>query len=153
MANSVSIRWSGLEDLKALLRTLPAELAAEGGGIVESHARAAANVIEKLYPIGRTGHLAGGVRVTLNANGRYGTGALVKNAAQHSFIYEHGTEPRTYAGTDTLGRVYGKKPSRGRMKAHPVFIPAMQDFRDLMYENLAAMLTRHGFYVTVTRVT
>lgn len=141
------IRWEGLDELKALLRTLPAELTAEGGAIVEAHARAADNAIAQSYPIGKTGNLAGGMRVTINANGRYGTGALIKNAAPHAWFYEHGTVKREYETQRNK-----KRKSVGRMPPHPVFIPIMQDFRDLMYEELAHMLVRYGFAVSVRRV-
>ena len=132
--------WSGLEELKAALRQMPAALAQEGSAIVYAHARSAQQDIVAGYP-SVTGRLRGGVRVTLEANARFGAGAVLKSAAPHAHLYEFGTKRRqTKRGWN-----------RGVMPKAPLdkqAIPKIIRWRVRMYSQLAAMLERHGLKVS-----
>jgi len=132
MANN-RLRWHGLDELKADLRRLPEELAQEGSAIIFAHADGAMAEIAAAYPT-RTGNLRKGLRRTINAVGRWGAGALVKNVAKHAWIFEHGTQARHTA----IGA------NRGAMPAGRVFIPIVMRWRRKMYAQLAALLERHG---------
>lgn len=127
------IHWDGLEELRRVLRALPADLAVEASGIVLSHAEGAAREIRAAYPT-RTGNLRNGVVVSKQAAGRYGTGVLVKNSAPHAFIFEHGTQARHNA----IGA------NRGSMPPGNVFIPRVIRWRRKMYEALKALLQKNG---------
>lgn len=132
MANN-RIVWDGLEDLKAALRALPAELAADASSIVTGAAQEAADAIRSAYPA-RTGNLKDHVLVTGVSAGTYGAGAVVKNTAKHAWIFENGTQARH----TSLGA------NRGSMPPGHVFIPTVIRKRREMYERLKAVLVSHG---------
>jgi hypothetical protein len=143
--------WDGLDELKAELRRLPDHLKAEGAAIVWSHANAARSEIIAGYP-DKSGHLRAGVRVTLEAGSRFGAGAVLKSAARHAWLYEHGTKgkKRVYSGTDKKGRKY-RNADRGPMPAAPtaaLAIPKIIRWRTRMYAQLAALLERAGLRVS-----
>jgi hypothetical protein len=129
------IVWSGLEELKAELRQLPAELAGEASGIVIAAADRAKAAMH--YPR-RTGNLADHVVVGKAAAGRYGAGAVVKNTAKHAGIFESGTQARHTA----LGA------NRGSMPPGHIFVPAVMRSRRQMYDELKALLVAHGLTVS-----
>lgn len=133
---SAKVVWQGLDELRAELRRLPAELTAEASGIVMGAATDARNEIAAAYPR-RTGNLANSVKVITKATGPYGTAVIVKNSAQHAHLYEYGTQARH---TD-IGA------NRGSMPPGNVFVPRMVQHRRAMYERLKAMLHRHGLLV------
>jgi hypothetical protein len=134
--------WSGLEELKAQLRNLPAELAAEASGIVEGRAERARQDIETSYP-DRTGDLRKGLRLGSGTNvGRFGASTVLKNTSKLAWIYENGTEARHYF------TVNGKKKLTGKMKPGHIFIPIVIRQRRAMYRDLKALVERHGFVVT-----
>lgn len=133
------LRFDGLEELRAELRRLPVDLTAEASHIVEATANAAAVEIRSGYAAHVvTGQLQGGVVVTHADAGKYSAGAIVKNTAPHAVIFEHGTRARH---TD-------RGVNRGAMPAGNVFIPAIVKARRRMYEQLRALLERHGLIVT-----
>lgn len=135
MANRIV--WEGLDELRAALRALPDELAAEASGIVLAAAEAARQEIVDAYPH-RTGALWSGMAVTTTAAGRYGAGAVVINRAKHAYIFEVGTQARH----TSLGA------NRGSMPAGNVFIPRVIKHRRAMYEQLKALLERAGLEVS-----
>lgn len=137
MAANNRIVWEGLDELRAALRQLPSDLAAEATGIVIAHAEGAAQEIEGAYPA-RTGNLRNGMDVIRSAAGRFGVGALVRNRAKHAWIFENGTQARH----TSLGA------SRGSMPPGHVFIPRIIRWRARMYDALRAMLERHGLAVS-----
>ena len=135
---SVRLVWNGLSEFKAALRTLPEELTGEASRIVEGAANGAAADIKQAYTVVKTGNLRDGLIVTHVDRGKYHAGAVVKNLAKHSHLYEYGTEMRhTDAGW-----------SRGRMPPKPTFVPRVIRARARMYEALADMLRRHGLTVS-----
>jgi hypothetical protein len=133
---SASVTWSGLEELKAALRSLPADLADDASDIVEGAAQAAKTEIYNAYPE-RTGNLRQHTTVAIRASGRYGAGAVVKNTARHAWMFENGTQARHTA----IGA------NRGSMPAGHVFIPIVMRWRRRMYEQLKSLLVRHGLQV------
>jgi hypothetical protein len=130
--------WSGLQELKAQLRNLPADLAAEASGIVEGRAERAKQDIETSYP-DRAGNLRKGLRLGSGTNvGRFGASTILKNTAKHAWMFENGTQARH---TD-LGA------NRGAMPPGHIFIPIVIRQRRAMYRDLKALLERHGLVVT-----
>lgn len=137
MAARNRIVWDGLDELRAELRKLPAELADEASGIVLQHADGAAQEIKAAYP-SRTGNLRNGMAVIRSAAGRFGVGAIVRNRAPHAWIFENGTQARHAS----IGA------NRGSMPPGHVFIPRVIKWRHRMYGALKAMLVRHGLVVS-----
>jgi hypothetical protein len=131
--------FNGLEELKAALRTLPAELTNEGGVITQQHAYAGAAAVRAEYEKHRrAGELADHVTVQSLAGGPLGVGLVVKSAGKDAWLFEHGSQARHTA----IGA------NRGSMPATPTFIPIMMRFRRAMYLALADLLRRHGLVVT-----
>lgn len=139
----------GLSELKDALRNLPVELRDDAQGIVESHADAAAAAVIAAYPIGPPrvftklayhypgGALRKGVKVEKAAGSAFGTIVRVKSTAKHAWLFENGSELRhTDAGIN-----------RGRMPAGKVMVPIVIRERRAMYDDLAAMIERHGLTV------
>jgi len=134
--------FTGLDELKAELRTLPADLAAEASAIVHRSADSAATQVRSVYQAHRiTGNLAEHVTVTPQAIGQYGAAVLVKSAARHSHLFESGTVVRHYVTVNGVDHLTGPMPG------FHVFIPAMIRARRVMYADLAALLERHGLRV------
>jgi hypothetical protein len=132
--------WNGLEELKAALRALPADLAAEAGHLVTAAANGAAADIRRSYPV-HSGNLRDHITVDVGRGlGPFGAGSVVKNTARHAYLFEVGTQARH---TD-LGW------NRGRMPAAKVFIPTTRRWRRKMYAELAKVVERHGLRVTGT---
>lgn len=130
--------FSGLDELRAALRTLPADLTGEASHIVEAHANAAAADIKAGYP-GRTGDLRDHVEVTFSTSGT-STGAVIRNTSKHAWLFENGTQARHTA----IGA------NRGSMPPGHVFIPAVVRRRRAMYGQLQDLLERHGLIVSGT---
>ena len=133
----VTWEWRGLDELRAALRALPAELRGAADLIVTEAAEGARAEMVRGYPE-RSGHLRDHVAVTRTTQGQYGTGALVRNTSPHAWWFEHGTQARHTA----LGA------NRGPMPAHPIFVPAMQRHRAAMYRRFAVLLESHGLAVS-----
>lgn len=135
---SASVRWNGLEELRAALRNLPKDLAGEASSIVQRAAADAAQEIRAGYQAHRrTGNLAEHVKVEALSVGPFGAGMAVKSTAKHAQIFERGTELRH----TSLGA------NRGAMPPGRVFVPAVIRRRRTMYERLKALLISHGLTV------
>jgi len=139
MAKPTELRWDGLEELKAALRELPDDLKGEASHLVEGRANAAAMDIRSGYAGHRhSGNLQSKVTVTHFENGRYSTGAIVKNTAKHAWLFENGTQARhTKAGWN-----------RGRMPPGHVFVPRIIRHRRMLYREIIEMMVRNGLAVT-----
>jgi len=131
-------RVEGLDDLRAALRALPADLAASAGPLVEAAGDAAAADVRAAYGAVRgTGNLADHVRVERTAGGRFGVAVRVVSGARHAALYEFGTETRrTRRGW-----------SRGRMPPAHVFIPALSRRRRGLWASLAELVRAAGLEV------
>jgi hypothetical protein len=133
------LTYDGLDELRYDLRRLPAELVGEASGIVTSAADGAKS--DMVYPR-RSGDLADHLKVEAAPPGPYGAGVIVKNTSKHALIFENGTEARHYF------TVNGVRKETGRMPPGHVFVPAVVRRRRQMYQQLKAMLTRHGLEVS-----
>lgn len=135
--------FTGLEELKAELRTLPAGLTSEASGDVEGAANGAAVAIRTIY--GQhvvTGQLQRDVFVDRIASGPFGAAWVVKANGRIAWLFENGSQTRQYI------TVRGQKHLTGRMPPAHVFIPTMIRARAAMYAQLADLLERHGLTVT-----
>ena len=126
----------GLDDLRAALRRLPAELTTEATREMVGAANGAAADIKRAYPV-HEGKLRDGIQVE-QVSGQFSGGAIVKNTAPHAFIFENGTQVRRNA----------RGQNRGAMPPGRVFVPRAIRHRRLMYERLKDLITRKGFQVT-----
>lgn len=143
MSSNNKFAFSGLEELKAELRNLPAELKGEGTEIVMGAATRAKAEVHAIYAAHRvTGELAKGLTLTVEAIGPFGTRAVVRNRGNLAWLFENGSQTRQYI------TVRGNKHVTGKMPPAHVFIPAMIRHRATMYQQLAALLERHGLTVT-----
>jgi Bacteriophage HK97-gp10, putative tail-component len=134
---SVTLKWDGLDEFKADLERLPEGLTTESDPIVATAAHEAASEIRAAYPT-RTGNLKKNVFVSRLDKGKDFVGYIVKNSAPHAFIFENGTQARhTSIGAN-----------RGAMPPGHVFVPAVIRRRRQMYEQLKALLVRHGLVVS-----
>jgi hypothetical protein len=135
--------WEGLDEFRAALRQLPAELTAEASHIVQGTANAAIVDMRAEYPEGelRDKLFQSGVD-----RGTYGTGILIKNASGWAWHWDHGTKLRHTHGGARQGHGTGAEWGGG---APPhTFGRIMAQQRRLMYEQLKAMMESHGLTVT-----
>ena len=129
--------FSGLDELKQALRTLPADLTGEASHIVQNAAGAAEADIKAGYPV-RTGDLRDHVLSAPLPTGAFARGMVVKNTSKLAYIFENGTQARH----TSLGA------NRGSMPPGHVFLPAVIKRRRIMYSELKDLVTRHGLMVT-----
>jgi hypothetical protein len=129
--------WRGLEELKAALRAMPAELTTEGGHIVEGRANGAVVTIKSGYP-SRTSDLRDKLTVE-HTRSRFGARSVVRNTSPHALPFELGSQVNRYTRRGW---------NRGRMPANPIFSQTMRRERRAMYGDLADLLRRHGLQVS-----
>lgn len=131
--------YTGLEELKLALRSLPEHLTGEAVRIVEGAANGAeADMVAGYEQHRDTGNLRNGLKKEVIATGPYGAGIRLKNTSPHAYIFENGTQVRhTKAGVN-----------RGAMPAFHVFIPAMVRARKRMYSQFRDLLKSAGLQVT-----
>lgn len=135
--------FKGLEELKAEMKTFPADLAGEASHIVEGAANAAATDIKQGYASHRvTGDLQDGVYVSHPSKGQLVPAAVVKNTSPLAWIFENGSEARHYIS------VNGVKHETGRMPPGHVFLPRIIKWRRVMNEELKALVARKGLQVS-----
>lgn len=135
--------FTGLDELRAELRALPADLKAEGATIVIRAAEGAAQEIRGAYQAHHySGNLASGVSQKLEEAGPFGVRGVVTSAAPHAIIFENGTEARHYITRRGVKHLLGKMP------AFHIFIPTMMRWRRKMDDQHKALLIRHGLRVT-----
>jgi hypothetical protein len=130
-----SVRWEGLDELKAALRQLPTELAGEASHIIEGTANAAIVDMRAEYP---PGELRDGVYQSTLSTGPFGVGIQIRNRSGWAWHWDHGTEMRHWIN----------KKSTGRMQPKHTFGRTMSQSRRRMYAQLAQLLERHGLIVS-----
>jgi len=134
---SATLTITGLEELRAALRTLPTELAGEAQHVVVGAANGAAADIRGAYPV-RTGNLRDHVTVRDLPSGPTGAAAKVVSSARHAALFEVGTQARhTSIGAN-----------RGTMPPGHVFVPRVIRARRLMVQQLVDLVRRAGLTVT-----
>jgi hypothetical protein len=135
---SATVTWLGLDELRAALLHLPAELTQLATAIVESAADGAADEIRAAYPEGDTGNLKKGVRVrTEQGRGGSTVRRVVRSTAAHASIFETGTQTRQ----TKLGY------NRGFMPGANIFVPVVMRRRRDMQEDLIAVVEQAGIDV------
>lgn len=141
---SATVRWSGLEELKAQLRSLPADLAGEASGIVGAAATEARTEIALVYAahVGPTGNLARGLQPVATVAGPVSASARLKNTAKHAWLFDNGSQARHWLSGKSTGRMWGRTPP-----TH-VFVATIIRRRRQMYERLKALLVEHGLTVS-----
>ena len=132
---SVSLRFDGMAELRAALRNLPADLAAEGVEIIMARGEEATAEIIAEYPTW-TGNLRKGVKLTRRPS-PFGGVAIVKSSAPHAHLFEYGTQARH----NSFGA------NRGFMPAGNIFAPIMMRVRRAMVDDLIGLLKRAGLEV------
>jgi hypothetical protein len=143
---SATVTWIGLEELKAGLLRLPAELTELAEAIVVEASESAAAELRAIYPEGETGNLRKGVRVVkvtgkrmsaIKLSEQFTTGRVVRSTAPHAYLFETGTQTRQ----TELGY------NRGSMPGANIFVPLMQQRRREMEEDLVAIVEQAGIDV------
>jgi len=150
---NAKLEIKGLDELRAALKKLPADLQREAAVIVQAQAEQMAVDVVGQYPMGPTGNLRAGLRVVLNIDVVGGVKAQVLSTAPHAYIYEHGSEPRAYTGQ---GRIKTRKnppgwkvgKSTGSMPKRKLFVPIAQLRRRVMVAALVDVIERAGLSVT-----
>lgn len=132
---SDAVAFTGLDDLMAQLRALPAELVAEANVIVaaaaqKTEAEASAAYMGEATPVPE---LADGLVTKGNADA-FGASWRVTNKDYRSGWYEFGTATRQ----TSLGYNRGAEP------AHPTLVPIAMRNRAAMYAQLWALVERAG---------
>jgi hypothetical protein len=135
--------WSGLEELKAALRNLPADLTGEASHVIEAAGNGAATTIKRVYGQHRvTGHLQNSVSVQEEHAGPFAAGVVVKSSDPIAWLFDHGSQARHWAGGKSTGRMWGRTPP-----TH-IFAGTMARERRRMYGLLRGILERHGLVVS-----
>jgi hypothetical protein len=127
---------AGLAELRAALRTLPADLTGEASEILIDEGDQALNEIVTGYPE-RARSLRSKTKKTVRDIGTAGVGLVITNTAKEATWFEIGTQARHTA----LGA------NRGSMPAGNVFIPPIQRHRRAAMQRLKAMMERNGLTV------
>jgi type IV secretory pathway TrbL component len=134
--------FTGLDELKAQLRALPAELTGEAAHIAEGAANGAAATIKAGYHV-VSGELRDGVYISLRHRfSSFGVSATVVSAGKHAWLYDNGSQLRHKAGGSSTGVMWGKTPP-----PH-LFVKTMIAARRRMYEQFKDLLTRKGLAVS-----
>lgn len=134
--------FDGLDELKAQLRALPAELGGEAGNIIEGATNSAEQKIKAAYSRHRlTGELAEKTQATVTRTA-FGAEGIVKNTSKLAHIFEKGSEVRHYV------TVRGNQHVTGRMPAAHVFAKVMPAERRRMWQQIRDLLVRHGLIVS-----
>jgi hypothetical protein len=141
------VEMTGLQELQDALKRLPQDLTYEATSILAAHAEEAYRQIYDKYPVreyGRKrgrGNLRRGLTLR-NYTDRFSVFAVLRNTANHAYIYEHGTEMRHTA----------RGQSRGAMPPGRVFIPIALRQKRIAVEALKELVRRHGFAVNGAEV-
>jgi len=135
---SATVTWIGLDELRAALLRLPADLTELAAAIVSQAADGAAEEIRAAYPEGDTGNLRKGVRVgTARGQRDFSVARVVRSTAPHAHLFESGTQTRQ----TTLGY------NRGFMPGANIFVPVVTRRRRDMEEDLIAVVEQAGIDV------
>jgi hypothetical protein len=140
--------FDGIDELREALRNLPAELAAEAAGYVTDNAEAAVADVRRVYEAHvDSGNLVSRLFISTSSSA-FGAGALVRNTAKHAWLFENGSQARHWTGPRGTGKSTGEMWGKTAQPPSHTFIRSMMKHRKHMYEQLRAMLERHGLEVT-----
>lgn len=141
---SAKVELQGLEELKAALRNLPAELRDEANTYVEAATNEAEAALLRSYPEGGTGNLRKGVKKTIEKSA-FGVVGTVKSTSRHAHLWEYGTVDRNtkqgwYRGQEHSARERG-------MEGLSAIAPRV---RRKLNEQLWQLVKRAGFDLSGT---
>jgi hypothetical protein len=140
---SAKLTFTGEAEFFYALNRLPLELHEDARDIINSHAYAAAAKLTATYlAVAKTGNLARGVGIEFDEPSEFYHKATVLSVAKHAFIYEDGTDDRSY--TTKRGNIH----RTGASPPHPHFVDIMVRQREAMYDAIADMMRTHGLTVT-----
>ena len=126
--------FRGMADLIRGLERMGDAVQREAAVIVEDTAERMAFSVRQRYPRGKTGTLRDRVVVEqLHPSSGASLRWKVRSKAPHAHLYERGTVNRRTASTGA---------NRGRMAAHPIFIPEAIRHRTVMVHRLVDLLAR-----------
>ena len=146
MANNRLV-FNGLDELRAQLRALPAELTVEASRIVEAAANSMAVEVRGEYGKHNiTGDLQSGVTVTHVDQGKYSAGAMVKSNSPLAWLFDNGSQSRHYFSRNGKEHKTGKM--WGRIPPTHVFARAAGRARRKINDKFIAMLERNGLRVS-----
>lgn len=133
------LRLDGLTELRAALRQLPADLAADAADmVVHSVDMTAASLIQS-YPLGDTGNLRKGVKKTITRS-QVAVVGEVKSTSPHAHLWEFGTQNRRTQHGWNRGRL------RNQYNRGLVGITLRE--RQALNTNLIDLVRRAGFIVS-----
>src|SRR3954470_15777063 len=130
-----------MDELIRQLRQMPKELTGEASQIVVKAANDAAEELRANYP-DVTGNLRKGVKVSTEAVGQFGAGAVVKNTSPHAWLYDRGSRARHWVTGKSTGQMWGKTGPKH------LFVRTAIKHRKRMYSELKALLVSKGLIVT-----
>jgi hypothetical protein len=134
---SVTLRWTGLAELRAKLQRLPQDLAEDAAGLIHPTALALRDEVRARYPV-HTGNLQSHVVVRAAKAPHAGVVAYaVVSTARHGWLFEYGTKPRR----TRLGA------NRGFMPAADIFVNLAIRHRARLTGQLHAMVERQGLTI------
>lgn len=154
MSAIASIAWIGLDELRARLLELPAEMTELAEAIIAEAADGAAAEIREAYPVGpgnddyEGGNLRKGVRVRrekAQSASPYSVRLAVRSTAPHATLFEVGTVVRYNISRNK--QLLNKPAHRGFMPGSNIFVPIVVRRRREMYEDLTAVIEQVGLDV------
>jgi len=154
---NAKLEIKGLDELRAALKKLPADLQREAAVIVQAQAEQMAVDVIGQYPMGPTGSLKSHVRTVIESDVVGGIKVRVFSTAPHAWIYEHGSKPRAYTGQ---GRIKTRKnppgwkvgKETGSMPKRPLFATIAPLRRRVMVAALVDIVERAGLTVTTSAI-
>jgi hypothetical protein len=131
------LEWQGLTEVRQALLHLPADLTSDATPIVDHATETAATSLRQAYPLGETGKLRQGVKVSVRASAAAVVGE-VKSTSPHAHLWEFGTQNRHTR----------KGWFRGRETPHQGLVGIAVRVRRRMNEQLIALVKAAGFDVS-----
>ena len=136
------VQWNGMQEFRALLRTMPTHLRDQARDIVDHYTQITYSQVRQAYPVGDTGNLRKGVVIAERLTDA-GVFNVVISKSPHAHLWEFGTVNReTTKGWDR-GRV---RPARDLGREGLVAIA--QRNRIAMNRALIAMMRDDGFVIS-----
>jgi hypothetical protein len=140
--------FSGLDELLAELRALPADLALEATPLVFDAGNGVADTVRAVYEAHAiTQHLADSVSVGAMQTGTYGAGVIVRVNDPIAWLFDNGSQARHYmtvrGAEHATGVMWG-----GTTPPTHVFAGTMARGRRAMYGQFKDLLVSHGLAVS-----
>lgn len=137
----MSVQMTGLVELRAALRQLPAELADEANTYIDDTVEITAARLFQSYPKGDTGNLRAGIRKESHPS-PFGGFGMVRSTSPHSHLWEFGTQSRKTSKGWSRGAAPSHKPQG--------LVPIAKQERRRLNQQLVELVRRAGFQVSGT---